>query len=117
MKLSEFNQAISDRAAILKVGIVYTFQQETAYWTNNWANLLSPFFYTLSMVLFIDVIYANVDLVAGYTRNQMLLFLFNGQIAFYTGWLFHKNLQELIVSVNKGSLDLLLVKPMPSLFY
>jgi len=69
------------------------------------------------MILFIDVIYANVDLVAGYNRNQMLLFLFNGQIGFYLGWMLIKNLQDLAVNVNRGNLDLLLVKPIPSLFY
>jgi ABC-2 type transport system permease protein len=108
---------IYERLAVLKVGVVYTFQQETAYWTNNWTSLLSTFFYTVSVILFVDVIYGNVDLVAGYSRNEMLLFVFNGQIGFYTGWVLIKNLQELSANVNKGNLDLLLVRPIPSLFY
>jgi len=69
------------------------------------------------MLIFIDVIYANVDSVAGYMRNEMLLFLFVGQISYYSSWLIHSNLRELIEDVNRGNLDLLLVKPTPSLFY
>jgi len=115
--MESLKQSIVDRLVILRASIVYTFQQETAYWSNNWANILSTTFYTISMILFVEVIYSNVNVVAGYDRNQMLLFLFVGQVSYYSSWMVYSNLKELIVDVNKGNLDLLLVKPTPSLFY
>ncbi len=118
MKLSEFRQGLSLRLRILRASLVFTFQQETAYWTENWANVLSTFFYTVSMILFINIMYSNTDLIAGYNRNEMLLFLFVGQFGFYlSGWLYYSILPSLIRDVNNGSLDFVLVKPVPSLFY
>src|SRR5258708_1946848 len=117
MKLVEFKKAFSKRFSILIATTKFTYQIETAYRANNWANILSTCFYTLSMILFINVLYSNVKLIAGYSKDEMLLFMFVGQIGYYISWLFHSNLLELIQDVNKGRLDTLLVKPVPSLFY
>jgi len=117
MKLSEFKENLKDKLIIIKAVSVYTFQQETAYWVNTWAHVLSTFFYTLSMILFIDVLYTNVNLVAGYSINEMLLFLLVGQSTYYISWLVYSNISNLITDVNNGNLDLILVKPISSLFY
>lgn len=117
MKLLEFKQEISLRFALIKANTTFTFQQETAYWANNWTSILSTTFYMISTIIFIDVVYANVDMVAGYTRDQMLLFLLIGQTVYYIGWIIQDGLSELILSVNRGNLDLVLIKPVPTLFY
>lgn len=117
MKLAVYKQAIRKRISILIANTKFTYQIETAFRVNNWANVLSTCFYTFSMILFINVLYSNVNLIAGYAKDEMLLFMFVGQIGFYIVWLFHFNLVELIQDVNKGRLDMLLVKPVPSLFY
>ncbi len=117
MRLSEFKTGIKKRAEILWANTVFTTQKETAYWVNNWSNMLSTFVYTLTAILFVDVVYRDVALVAGYTKNEMLLFLFVGQITYYISWIYRGNFEGLIESVNSGRLDLLLVKPAPSLLY
>jgi ABC-2 type transport system permease protein len=65
-----------------------------------------------------QVIYSNVDLLAGYTKDEMLLFTLFSQLIFYfvTGLLI-PNVREFIRGVNKGSLDMVLTKPYPALFY
>ena len=106
-----------DRLNILLANIQYTFRQETAHWANNWGNIFSTIFYTVSQILFIEVLFSNVKDIAGYSRDQLLLFMFIGQVGFYVSWVIHGNLDELIVAVNKGSLDALLIRPVPALFY
>lgn len=114
-------QVVSDniktRLSILRATTSYTFQSETAHLANNWASILSTVFYTISNIIFIDVLYANVTTIAGYSRNEMLLFMYIGQISYYVSWLIHTNLDSLVDMVNTGLLDLILVRPVPSLFY
>lgn len=118
MRLSEFNQLLSDRFEILQANAIFTFQKETAYWADNWASVLSTTFYTLSMLIFINVLYANVKTIVGYNKNDMLLFFLIGQITFYTSWsVSAQNMQEFILDVNRGDLDMILTKPLPALFY
>ena len=117
MKLLEFKQEIKLRLVLFCANSVFTFQQETAYWANNWTSIFSSTFYMISTIIFIDVVYSNIQLLAGYTRDQMLLFLLVGQSVYYLGWVIQGNLDELISSVNRGNLDLILAKPVPSLFY
>ncbi|OGM18848.1 hypothetical protein A2686_02300 [Candidatus Woesebacteria bacterium RIFCSPHIGHO2_01_FULL_38_10] len=117
MKLLELKQKVINKILLIKAITIYTFQQETAYWANTWAHVLSTFFYMLSMILFIDVVYSNVNLVAGYTKNEMLLFLLMAQATYYLSWTIYGNLIDLVENVNNGNLDLVLVKPISSLFY
>ena len=82
MKQLVYKEAITDRLLILKANTIFTLQKETAYWANNWASVFSTLFYTLTMLLFINVLYANVTLFVGYTKQEMLLFFFS---LFYLG--------------------------------
>ena len=110
--------AIKIRINIVVVNTIFTFQEQTAYLGENLANILSTVFYSLSAVLFINVLYANVNTFAGYNRDQMLLLLLLGQISFYLLWIWSSNNTEgMIDDVHSGDLDLLLTKPVPSLFY
>src|SRR3989344_3048357 len=105
------------RLSLLSATTRYTFRSETAHLSNNWGNVLSTCFYTISNIIFIDVLYSNVKTVAGYGRDEMLLFMFIGQISYYLSWLIHQNIDWLIEIVNNGQLDLVLSRPVPSLFY
>ncbi len=106
------------RLVILKASIVYSFQQETAYWLNNWGNLVSTSIFIITQVLFINIIFYNVTEIAGYNKNEILFFTLVGQFWFYifVGILL-KNLDRFNRNVNTGYLDLILIKPVPSLFY
>jgi ABC-2 type transport system permease protein len=109
---------IINRLVILKAGIVYAFQEDTAYVTENWAAIISTVAYTLSFALFVKILYTNVDQIAGYSENDMYFFSWVAQMVFYSQFLtFENNISQLGDDVNSGTLDLLLTKPIPSLFY
>lgn len=106
------------RVDILHANTLFSFQKDTAYWADNWTSVLSTTFYTISMLLFINVLYTNVNTIVGYTKNDMLLFFLIGQMSFYLTWsISAQNMQEFIEDVNQGNLDLMLTKPIPALFY
>ncbi len=110
--------AVAERAFIVRASVVYNMQIETAYLSDLWSNMLSTLFYVIATVIFVDIIYSNVDVVASYTRAEMLLFIFIGQIGFYVMWaVSYSGISSLIEDVRKGDLDLVLVKPLPTLFY
>jgi len=118
MKLLEFKQEISHRLDIFKASCVFAFRKEIAYSGNNWARIISTTAYTLSMLLFVNIIFANTKEIAGYSHNEMLLYFLLGQLTYYTNWSFSmNNLYDLISDVNKGNLDMVLMRPVPALFY
>lgn len=118
MKLSAFKNRVQDYLILLKASAINTWQIETAYWTNNWTNLLSTTFYNLVLILFFKIIFANTKQIAGYNFDEALFFYFIGQLCFYTLWtLFITNLKNIIKFINNGNLDLILTKPLPHLFY
>lgn len=118
MKLSEFKEFIVTRIQILIINIENTYNIETAYFWEKWGGIASTFIYTVTYLVFINVIFSNVTTFAGYSKNEILFLTFIGQITFYLAWSISlTNTKNLIENVNTGSLDLLLTKPVPTLFY
>ncbi len=118
MKLLEFKDGLTERLTLLRAGIVFTAQRELAYAGNNWASVLSTTFFTFSILIFVKIIYSNVQSIAGYSYNEMLVYFFIYQLTYYGNYVVTvRNLFDLIPDVNKGNLDMVLVKPVPSLFY
>lgn len=112
--LSAFNERIN----ILKINISNSYQLEMAYFANNWAGLLSTLGYTLTYLLFINIVFANIKNMAGYSRDEVLFLTMMGQLSFYILATFSmNNADQLIRDVNRGNLDLILLKPLPTLFY
>lgn len=106
------------RLKLLKAIIKNSFEHDMAYIANGWGNILSVIFYMLANIVFIDVIFQNVSSLAGYTRDEILLFNMLSQVwAFLLLGLLFSNLAAFIESVNNGELDLVLTKPVPSLLY
>lgn len=106
------------RLQIIKTNIINTFQHETAYFAENWSNLLSTLFYTLTLIFFINVLYSNINTLAGYTKNEMMFVVFIGQLSFFGGWgIFSGNFDVLNEDIRMGTLDFVLIKPVPSLFF
>ena len=102
----------------MRANLINTFQTETAYFGNNWGNMISTIIYVTVQILFINVIYSRVNTFAGYDKNEMYFLLFIGQFGFYLLWgISEMNNQTLIKDINRGSLDFLLVLPVPSLWY
>jgi len=112
-----FEMKTISKLGILKANIINSYKIQTAYFFENWASIGSTVFYTLTMLLFIKIIYANVNVFAGYNESEMLFLVLFGQLNFYTDWLWStNNINALIGSVRSGYLDMILIKPIPSLF-
>ncbi len=103
---------------LVRISVLNSFRLDTAFLFNNWANILSTVAYTITWLLFFEIVYLNTPELAGYNRNEMIFFVLIAQITFYmiTGFLL-QNIINLIVDVNTGHFDLVLSKPVPSLFY
>lgn len=103
---------------ILKIIIKNSILEDLAYSTNNWGSILSVTVYIITNIFFINILFDNVKTIAGYTRDEILLFNLISQFWFFLIYgIFGYNIGLLIQSVNNGELDLLLTKPLPSLFY
>jgi ABC-2 type transport system permease protein len=117
MKLSVFSP-MTLRLRLLWINLVNTWQSETAYFGDGWGNIFSTVMFTVTYLVFINVIFANVPTLAGYNRNDMLFLLFINQINFYLTYTWsYNNMLRLVQDVNRGSFDLVLIKPLPALFY
>ncbi len=117
-KIQNIKEEIGIRAHLVKASIVNTFHEETAYTAENWSNLLSTFFYTATYIIFINVLFSNVNTIAGYSKDEMLFLTLIAQTSFYSQWFFYiLNVRELQNLINFGELDLILSKPVPAAFY
>ena len=111
-------QWASKRIQLVLLNIVNNYRIDTAYFAENWGNVLSTTLYTITYIIFLDVLFSRVGTIAGYTHDQMLLLTIVAQIKFYTlfTWSF-ASVNQISEDVNNGNLDLVLAKPLPSLFY
>jgi len=113
----DFKEKFKTTLRIIVPGIKYSIQKETAYVANNIGNTFSTFFYTLALVLFIDIIYTNTDNFANYSKDEMLIFTVVGQAGFYALFIFYNLYSNFDNIVRRGQLDMILVKPIPIVPY
>ncbi len=114
MKLLEFKNYLQ----ILFANIKYVFLTETAYRANTWAGIIGTIGFSIASIIFIEAVYGNVDTVAGYSQNEMLFFTLIAHLCYYTNSSFVINsFLELIRNINTGNFDLILIKPVSSLFF
>jgi ABC-2 type transport system permease protein len=110
--------AFKERMQLLRINLVNSYRQDTAYFWSTWATLLSTLTYTLTYLLFVHVLFANVRTIAGYSQDEVLVFTLIGNLSFYLLFSWSSdNLDLLRNDVNRGDLDLVLTKPLPTLFY
>ncbi|MEI7604367.1 MAG: ABC-2 family transporter protein [bacterium] len=113
-----FKDFISERWQIIKINTVETFMLQLSSIFENWIVLITSFFFVIINILFINVLFTNVSTIATYTKDQMILFSLIGNLSFFINIAWSAdNMASLIYGVNKGDLDLILSKPLPSLFY
>ena len=118
MKLSDFKKALVIRWKILKSSMLFSFKESLVYTLDNYGNFLSMIIYMITYLVFIDVLFGRVKLVAGYNIGQMLLFTLIIQINYYLTSIFSlQSIDQLDTSINTGELDLWLAKPVPALWY
>jgi len=115
---SKARAAISERLFLLRSSTRYSVRLETAYFFDNWAAMLSTIAFTVSYIVFINVLFQNVPTFVGYTRAEMLFFMLISQCTFYSTWIWSINNVHLIeLDIRSGDFDLILTKPVPLLFY
>lgn len=103
---------------VIKINTINSYQEETAHFWNNWGNCVSTISYTFVVFLFYKILILKFDNIAGYGFNELLLLNLFGQIFYYSSFsFFKKNTDSLIAGVKRGTLDFILLRPIPSLFY
>jgi ABC-2 type transport system permease protein len=104
-------------AEIYRVQIKNNWVREAVYRTNFLTSVLVDIIWIGVEVSLFDVIYANVNNLAGWTKPQIFFFLgvFFSSDALFT-MLFQRNFWQFSDLVNKGELDILLTKPVSPLF-
>lgn len=100
---------------LAKINLINVFRRDIAYFGNNWLNIFSTFFYMLTQIIFVEFLFGNVAEIAGVTKNHIYIFMLFGQMAFFlqqslTYW----GTLSLADDVNRGNLDLVLTKPVPT---
>lgn len=87
---------------------------EKAFLGNFWLGIGSRLIYNIMFLIFIDVLFKRTGAIAGHSHNDFLFMYFISQVGFYVtyGCLF-KAVQQLLLTVRDGNLDLLLLKPVP----
>jgi len=93
-----------------------SWQHDTAYFANTALSQITPLFYVGSFLLFISVLYQNIDSIAGYQKQEILLLVMIGQLSYYSYSFWGQSPLKLVYQVNNGALDYLLTKPVSSLF-
>ncbi len=118
MKRLEFKQAIKIRWVIIKSCTMFGFRESMAYSLNNWGNLLSMVVYMTTYLIFLDVLFGRIKMIAGYGYAEMLFFTLIIQVNYYLMFVITQaNTERLDTSINTGELDLWLVKPVPALWF
>lgn len=81
------------------------------------ASCLGTYGYTLMILIFIDVIFRNVNTVAGWNRDEILMLFAMSQFCFYFFYTFFWSIWSQVPdAIRTGDLDKLLLKPISPLF-
>ncbi|GAB4149054.1 MAG: ABC-2 family transporter protein [Patescibacteria group bacterium] len=99
----------------LKIAQIYiklNLQKILAYRLNAFFNLLTTTVFLITFVLSLYLTFKAVPIIGGYSFDQMLSLLFLAQIWWFLQVMFvRKNMQYIAESINSGSLDMYLLKP------
>lgn len=118
MKRSDFKKALMIRWKILSSCTIFGFKESLAYSLNNWGNMLSMIIYMTTYLIFLDILFGKVKIIAGYGYAEMLFFTLIIQINFYLLYIVTQHNTEILDdSINSGELDLWLAKPVPALWF
>lgn len=92
--------------------------RELEFRANFWAKVFTNVGWLVSFVLFLKIIFTNTDAVGTWTEGQIFL-LFGTFILVRSlmDILFTQNLSKIPELVRMGTMDFVLTKPVPSLFY
>ena len=103
---------------LIKAGIKNSYYNDTAYISENWGNIISTAVFTISYILFIDILYSRVTFLAGYNRDELVFLGLIAQLGFYISHIVYGNsVMRLPGFVNRGHLDVVMTKPVRTDMY
>ena len=116
--INSIKEYLRNRFSLLYVNLLHTFQTDTAYYFNNIFNLVGTLVYSATFILFFETIFSNTSSIAGYSKSEVYIFMMVAEFSFMfiLFWSIDA-ITETGKMVNNGNLDLVLAKPVPSLFY
>ncbi len=92
--------------------IAERYKIEKAYIADLWGGAASTLVFMATFIVFVDLIYRRVGQIGDYTRNDMLVLTFLGQLSFFTIRRFSLDpALDLIQKVNTGRFDYFLLRP------
>lgn len=102
---------------VFKTTLKNNFVREFIYRANTFALTFADFIWVFVEFAFFEVIYSNVGSINGWGREQTFFFLgmFISSDALFTT-LFQRSFWEFPYLINQGNLDVLLTKPVHSVF-
>ncbi len=92
--------------------------RELEFRANFWAKVMTNIGWLVSFVLFIEIIFTNTDAIGTWKKGEVfLLFGTFLMVRSLMDILFTQNLGKIPELVRMGTMDFVLTKPVPSLFY
>lgn len=77
---------------------------------------LSAYGYNIAALLFLEVIFINIDSLAGWAKHEVLFFYGTSELIWYIYWTFFSYTDDRFIGlIQKGDLDIFLLKPVNAL--
>lgn len=97
---------------LIKANVVHNWQRSNAFFGNNWTNVFSTFFYSITAVAAINLIFASIDSIGGLNKDEIIYIALWGQLGFYVSiYVTLAPLKALVEDIHSGSLDSWLIRP------
>ncbi|MBP7820665.1 ABC-2 family transporter protein [Candidatus Saccharibacteria bacterium] len=94
------------------------FRNEKAYLGNMLSETASTVIYVITYLAFINLLFAKIGSLAGYSKNDILFMMLVGQFTYYLyGTVMLPTMYRIITTVRSGEFDLILLRPINKLFY
>lgn len=93
--------------------IKLNFEKDVVYRFNAFFTLIATIVYTVTFILSASYVFKDIGTVMGVTYSQFFTLIMLAQLWWYLNLIFvRKNFQYIIGSINNGTLDSLLLKPL-----
>lgn len=93
------------------------FSYESHYRMSTFVNIATSMLWLLMMVVSLEILFANTDTIAGWTKPELLvLALFWGVVDEFSTMLWKANHNDFANTIISGDMDSLLVKPVNTFF-
>lgn len=99
----------------VQINAVNRFRAESAFFGENWANMLSTIMFTLTSILTINFLFDNIFSLGSFSKDELLFQILIGQLVFYILGDAFRGAIDLQEDINNGNLDFIFVRPVREL--